>query len=57
MRVLFFMNQRLFPFFELVLLVLQGELFNASKVDDCFCSVVGANLNLLVPCCQVQFLQ
>jgi hypothetical protein len=56
-RVLFFMNQRLFPFFELVLLVLQGELFNASKVDDCFCSVVGANLNLLVPCCQVQFLQ
>jgi hypothetical protein len=55
-RVLFFMNQRFFPLFELVWLVLQGELFNALKADDCFCSV-GANLNLLVPCCQVQFLQ
>jgi hypothetical protein len=35
-RVLFLMNQRFFQSFELVWLVLQGELFNAVKADDCF---------------------
>ncbi len=48
MRVLFLMNQRFFQLFELLWLVLQGELFNAVKADDCFWSL-GANLEPLCP--------
>ncbi len=48
MRVLFLINQRFFQSFEIVWLVLQGELFNAVKADDCFWSL-GANLEPLCP--------